>query len=266
MRTNDLRIPDAADVRPWDMSIARTGLLAVSAGALNHDGSKASLIMLFEDAGPPKRVIRTDPFVPIRITLSHDGHIWALGWNPSAEKTVPWPGTHSRFPPKDYGVFQKYSLDGRLVGEYVMRSSLPIEPLPHATARGELCGIRASATSVGADVPAADEWMGIPNKGGGEISGQKITRTSGKADDPPTLDYLAVTDSGGVYGAWSSGVGSTLYVLNRETGEWDLVAGSATARGNSFRLVHFLGSDGNRLVFKGGPVADFKSVVWFDQP
>ncbi|GEM_PF-4189245 len=265
LRTNDLGVPGSVDIHPMDMSISRSGLLAASAGALNADGSRASLIMLFTQPGPPSVVIRTDPFVPIRIVLSQDGHVWALGWNPGAEANVPWPGTlPTRGPQKDYGVFQEYTLDGQLAGEFVMRSTLPRQPLPHAIAEGSLCALRASATSIGAYVPASREWIEIQNNGNGvsRLSVQPPSSTSAKA---ARLGHLAITDSGSIYANWSVNP-TTLYVLNRGTATWQPISGTSPMVTPEFTLRDFIGCDGNLLLFKGGPVPDSKSVVWFNEP
>ncbi len=265
LRSNDLQAPGFSDVSPWDMTISRSGLLAASAGAVSSDGRTSSFILLFDQSGPPKTVIRTDPFVALRIVLSHDGFVWALGVDPDKEDRVPWPGASwARGPRTDYSVFRRYTLEGRPAGEFIARSSLPQNPRPHESSREALAVLRASETGIGAYIPASREWVDLKN------NGEEIGRFTVPPPLPPHPELNAsefgVTDSGGVYAFWCLRSECSLYQLNRLERRWDPIEGSARRTGPPLRIFGFLGSDGNRLLFKGGPVADFQSVVWFNEP
>lgn len=251
-RTHDLALPDSLKTNATSVSISRQGVLAVAASALRSDGTTASLILLFDKPGSPSRVIRTDPFAAYRVALAPDGYLWAFGRDRDAE-------SHG----KDYPVFQKLTPDGRVIGQFVMRSTFPntlYHPALHGGRRGGLCELRATRNGVGAYIPNEREWIELDNSG--SIVGRWKPPAPWGASDG-MVEAVAFTDSGSVYTHWLIGSRRVLCLLDRAAGVWEPVEGTDYQLGGPLPLpVLLLGSDGNQLVFQGTG----RKLLWFEEP
>lgn len=248
---DEIVVADAVDVQAYDVSVSRQGLVAVSAAAIRADGAVANLILLFEKPGPPTRLIRINPFYARLLALSPDGAIWAFGRDVEAERRN-----------QNYAVFQKYDLDGHLLGKFVMRSTFPggDEPSDHQGKGGGISFLLASKAGMAAYASAYGEWIELDN------SGNVLGRWKAKFPDGAAEAHAlraAFTDSGGAYMQFlmeSAGQAATCR-LDRRAGVWQpLHAYRPGTESPSVRSL--VGADGNRLVFRA---AD-SHMYWFDEP
>lgn len=250
-RTHSLSVPDSVKMNPRSVSISRQGLLAVATAALKSDGTTASLILLFNKPGPPSRVVRTDPFAVFRVALAPDGYLWGFGKDLEAESRG-----------SDYPVFQKFTPEGRLVGQFVMRSTFPsrLHPALHGGRGSGFCEFRATRNGVGAYIPHEREWIELDN------SGNLVGRWKPPAPWGATggeVEAVAFTDSGSVYAHWFIGSRRVLCLLDRSAGVWEPIEGTDYQLGGALPLgVLLLGNDGNQLVFQGTG----RKLLWFDEP
>lgn len=247
---NDLSLPDSVQIQPSDVSVSPSGLVAVATAALHSNGVTASTIFLFDKAGPPVRLLRTNPFLTIRIALSPDGYIWTLGRNREAQARR-----------EDYGVVQKYSLDGRLQGHYVMRSTFPGKRHPglHEMPSG-ISALRATRNRVGAYIPTEREWIELGH------DGNIIGRWS---PSPPfralqgEVSEVAFTYSGSVYANLILASRNVLCQLDKSGEVWEPIGGSGYEVGRRLpEALHLLGTDGHKLAFRGRN----GNVLWFEEP
>jgi hypothetical protein len=210
------------------------------------------MILLFNKPGPPGLIIRTNPYGATRLAFSQDGSLWALVWNAEAEKRG-----------EDYGIFHRYTPDGRLVGEFVMRSTFPIRgnPASHGGDKGGgLCYLWATRNGVGAYFPLVGEWVELDN------SGKLVGRWHPKAPVTASgsfVEHVAFTDSGSVYAYLGIGFRRVLCRLNKSAGAWEPIDGTDFEFGRAALVPRFLyGTDGDHLVFRG-PGGD---LVWLNEP
>jgi hypothetical protein len=263
IRTNEVSLPGAEQVSLFDASVSRSGLEAIAVQGVNADGKFAGAIVLFDRPGPPKLVIRTNPFIPDEVAVAPDGFIWIAGTVPEIEYG---PATNAQ--KRDLCVLQKYGPEGALVGSFLRRSTFDKKVRPWSNNRGGNASIRASASGVGIYVPHDDgfgEWIEL------SLAGDFKGRWSMAA---PSADFRAgtmgFTDSGSVYANWGSTsepgplVGN--YRLNKVTSAWDRVADPPWRSPDGQPMgSNFVGTDGNLLVFATGSKSATQ-VFWFQEP
>jgi len=250
-RAHDLALPDTLRFSPNDVSVSANGLVAVAGSAVSAEGAVASVIFLFQKPGPPTRVIRTNPFDPIRIALSRDGHLWVFGRDPQAEKRR-----------EDYPVFQRYTLDGRLTGQFVMRSTFPsrTHPAMHGGRNGGVSCLRAARQGIGAYTAVEREWIELD--GGGSLVGRWKPRPPLGASDC-SVERVAVTDSGSVYAQLLLGSRRVLCRLDRSGEVWEPIDGTDyELKGPIPVATQLFGVDGDQLVYRGPT----RELLWFDEP
>jgi hypothetical protein len=252
-RTNELTVPDAVRIHIGDAAVSPQGVVAVQEGAARSDGTWVSMIVIFNKPGAPSLIIRTNPYGAGRLAFSPDGSLWALVWNREAEDRG-----------EDYGIFRKYMPDGRIAGQFVMRSTFPIRGNPATDGlgpRGGFSYLRATRNAVGAYLPLVGEWIELDN------SGKLLGRWQTKAPSSAADSYVAVvgfTASGSVYAQLEAdGAKRVLCRLDKSSGFWEPIGGSEYQVGRFSPIPPFFyGADGNQLVFGGAE----RGLVWFDEP
>jgi hypothetical protein len=265
VRENDAGIPGAAAVTVKDISVLRSGFMAAAVRAVNADGAMASAVALYNGTGAPSLVVRTDPFFATRVALSSDGYLWVLG-----------SFANRRFD-QDYGMFRKYSLDGRLVGEFLNRLSLNPKRGPFdEDAIGGSSVMVAWSGGVGAYIPLSQEWLEVDNSGN-LVGRWKLaeptlakTPTPGSPRHAARMVRLAATESGSIYSFWIWDERRALCKLDRKSGVWQEVDGSQSDYflGPRSQAAFLLGSDGGALLFKA-PTRDGQGrayVARFSEP
>src|SRR5258708_5150212 len=166
IRKNEVSLPGAELVSIINVSVSRSGMEAVAASALNSDGAEAGIIVLFDQPGPPRLVIRTNPFIAALVAIDPEGFIWIAGTDPGVEFGRPLSGpTRPHVPLEEKQglcVLQKYTASGVLVGNFLKRSTFDSNVYPwNSTNRGG-AALRASTSGVGLFVPHAygsGEWV-----------------------------------------------------------------------------------------------------------
>ncbi len=265
VRTNEVEAP-GAEVRVVDMSVNKRGATAVVAFAVSGDGAMAGLLLLFDRQGPPRFMVRTNPFLPALVAITPEGEIWIGGIDQLVLNTRALAETKV----EDLWILQKYDANGHFVRNY-LRASSDRRFLPWtATSAGGMACLRASASSVGLYSPHEDgsgEWNELTFSG--EIQGRWQA-------PPPSKDVgvhaLSLTDSGSVYADWRgfhSAPASGTYRLNKTTNAWDRVENPEPRPVMGLRPTsgwgsQFIGTDGNFLVFDTSRSP--RLVLWFEEP
>ncbi len=263
VRTSDVSVP-GAEVKVWDVSVSKSGATAVVAWAVSGDGVVAGMLMVFDRPGPPRFVVRTNPFLPQLVAIAPNGEIWVGGTDQVALN----PRALAETKVEDLWILQKFDANGHFVGNYLKRSSdrrfLPWT----ATSAGGVAALRASVAGVGLYSPHEDgsgEWN--------ELTFAGETKGRWHVPAPATgigVLFLALTDSGSVYTDWkgSSSAAGT-YRLNKTTKAWDRVQNPDPRPVMGIQPTpgfgsYFIGTDGNLLVFDTSRSP--RLVLWFEEP
>ena len=74
-------LADSTKVQINSVAVTVSDLLVVAGAAANADRSVAYFLATFDQSGEIKDVIRTNPFVPLRVCTTDNGDLWAYGWD-----------------------------------------------------------------------------------------------------------------------------------------------------------------------------------------
>jgi hypothetical protein len=280
VRINDVVVPGAETTSVLDASVSKEGLVAVAAYSADSQGARVGTISLFDQSGPAKLVIRTNPFIPTMVDIAADGFIWVAGWIPEVENGVRVPNAGIRPDPvakEQQCVLERYSPEGVLKGSFLKRSNFDRHVYPWRNGPGGDSALRFSASGIGLYVAHDDgsgEWVEL------SLAGD----FKGRWTIPPPAEGLSAnsitfTDSGSAYAQWSlvgrakAGrvPGEGTYRLNKITSKWERLSDIPTPRtsagGGSFDnfFTHLLGADGDSLVFatRRGQTG---GMLWFKEP
>jgi hypothetical protein len=206
VRINDVVVPGAETTSILDASVSKEGLVAVVAYSADSQGTRLGTISLFDQSGPAKLVIRTNPFLPTMVDVAPDGFIWVGGWVPEVENGA---RTASGFRPADPGdkerqcVLRRYSPEGVLTGSFLKRSDFdrPVHPW-HNGPRGTTA-LRSSASGIGLYVAHDDgsgEWVELSLAG--DFKGRWTIPSPAELLGTTSITFM---DSGSAYAQWSAG-------------------------------------------------------------
>jgi hypothetical protein len=200
-----------------------------------EQGTRAGIAIL-DKAGNQIRVIETQPYRPAQVCFAPDHSIWTLGdqWKVNLR------------PADDFMVFHHYSRDGKLLGTFVSRSSLPMwEGIGVDQVVAPFVGgwrLRASQDRIGAALLlGADkqDWVELDLQGA--LMGQWIYRNSPGEGVTPA----AFTSDGQLFGMHSiEGNRVGISVFDKPTSNWRPLPWLPSGR--------LRGADGMRLVYQEG--------------
>ncbi len=194
-------------------------------------------IRILSPQGVEIRFLDTDRYVPTDLAFDKHDVLWSVGWQrdhitgDSEEKAA------------DYPIVRKFSADGRLVSQYLPRSTWPQpKSRPAQSGRG-YWRMYASDESIGLIVhdhyaDAEAEWVEW------DLEGRLLSRTR-----LPRTDGRAFTSDGRFYGQFrQKDLPFAIRVLDTSTGEWKDARLNIPAHIDRQRLA-LLGADGPDLVF-----------------
>ncbi|HLH03871.1 MAG TPA: hypothetical protein VKX25_13960 [Bryobacteraceae bacterium] len=195
---------------------------------------------LLDKTGKPLRIVETQPYAPSQICFAPDHSLWVFGqlWGP---KTLE----------PDYPVFRHYSRDGKLLGAFVQRSTLPTyDGIGLDNLTGSFVGLwrlRASKDRLGAALLLGNGkslWVEL------DFSGNLI----GQWPLPHGMP-LAFDENNTLYGGyWSEDHHHyRLLVFDKSTGTWQPLPPHPPGL--------LIAADGTRLVYQNGD-----QLRWTDPP
>jgi hypothetical protein len=208
-----------------------------------EQGTRAGIAIL-DKAGNQIRVIETQPYRPSQVCFAPDHSIWTLGdqWRVNLR------------PADDFMAFHHYSREGKLLGSFVPRSTLPMwEGIGLDQAVAPFAGgwrLRASKDRIGAALlvgAGKQAWVELDLQGG--FMGQWIYSDGpGEAAMP-----AAFTSDGQLFGMhWIEGNRVGISVFDKSTNTWRPVPWLPNR--------WLLGADGMRLVYQKGD-----QLQWIDR-
>ncbi|MEX2304157.1 MAG: hypothetical protein WD733_24650 [Bryobacterales bacterium] len=119
--------PQATRVSLLDMAVSRDGDVAVVGVANDSSGQPAYFFAHIAPSGKVSPPVRIQPFEGQRATFGPDGTLWILGWELDHLR---------RFDPSaDHATLRQFALDGKVLGEFLPRSSFGC-PAPQHPALG----------------------------------------------------------------------------------------------------------------------------------
>jgi len=103
----DLRIPEAAEVGVYDVTLEPNGSAIAAGYAVKENGARARFVAAFSSTGGLQRIMRTDEFMPYHVCSVQRGSVWVLGRDMKEEsKPAPVPS---------YNVLRAYNLERGLL-------------------------------------------------------------------------------------------------------------------------------------------------------
>lgn len=214
--------------------------------AIDSDGTSAyvywgshgtrSGIAILDTSGNQARVIETEPYKPSQVCFAPDHSLWMFGDKQRSDD----------LPISDFMTFRHYAQDGKLLGSFVPRSTLPDwQGAGSDQVLAPFLGLwrlRAAKDRIGAALlvgPSKQVWVELSLDG--RFIGQwAFTSTVHEAVMPAAYD-----SNGALYGIrWTDRQRTGVSVFNKSTATWNPVP--------SLPSGQLLGADGTRLVYQSG--------------
>jgi hypothetical protein len=246
----DVKAPAGEDVSVADVAIDRDGAVA-AAVAYGHWLEPRGALVFLNAAGEQVRFVDTGRYTPMAACFSEAHFIWTFGRQRDADDP-------SREDRKEYMTLRKYAPDGREVGAYLPRASLPpgfmVETTPTWRIRLATDRVGIVGTSIRLPKSPAIRTLIEVDLQGRIFSRWEIGETR--------VGGLAYTDHHGLYTLKQEGKQNFLRLMfyDRDTSSWK------PASDEQYGLYSYLlGADGNDLVIEDrrgiGP-----NVKWFPAP
>jgi len=230
-----LKLPDATRTdTPISVAMDTDGTSAMAYRAQN---GRRSGFAILDSNGNQIRVIETEPYKPSQVCFGPDHSIWTYGdqWSPADTLE------------HDFLIFHHYSPNGKLIGAYVPRSTLPAWDGPGIDQlAAPFIGhwrLRASKDRIGAAFNLGGPrqlWVELDFNG--ELKGQwSFTESLSGWVMPAAFDSKGILY--GMHGTHENHHDG-IWILDKRTGVWTPAP--------SLPGGHLLGADGVRLVYEKG--------------
>lgn len=236
-----------------------TAILPMWYGGYGGNGRlKGSGIVVVDPSGRQVQFIETERWTPEHVCFGPDNSIWASGTEFTALRdTDGWAGRVGQ----DYQIVRKYSREGKLLGEFLPRSSFPPGLPPADTGWIRAADNRIGVMTYPGNVANHPEWVEL------DFTGKEIGRWKlgpdvvGDRDHPErtfSLGGVVLTADGRLFAQpyEKSTKGRRVMLFDRSTSSWQ----PTDAAGSPPEQAFLVGSDANNLAFerrRGGV-----SVIW----
>lgn len=229
-------LPDAAAVSVKAAAVLDTdGALVISIHSWSRAAQSAAMLGFIDKTGHLLRIVRTNPFLAVRLRAAPDGSVWALGWD--FEHGAGTSGAE---------VLRHYSSTGELLGAFLPRGQFPRESHPSFSS-GELGSPQLEVTADRVDLllPGPRLWVQTDHQGhvlqrvslafkkqpDGALQTAALL-SAGLAPDGRILSWMqggAGTGASGYYTLDSAGIWRPLAFNASRSGRWGLVGINANS-------------------------------------
>jgi hypothetical protein len=236
---NSLALPDAVKVVKLDATVTNSGVAIVATSAVNADGAVADMLVQVTKDGIGK-IIRTNPFYPIKVCAMNDGTVWAWGTEMTNDRSAE--------PRPNYPMLREYSFEkGQMRTDLDRASFHQPKTVPLYGLIGDLklrCGV-GKVLLISGNTNEVMEY---------DLSTSQLSRWPMKLPEGFYVNGAAFTDAGKIYisvmrdvGKFMSGVMS----LQMKSGimEWTPLTMIYPKGSTHFLLV---GSEGEDLIYSRG--------------
>jgi len=240
-----LSIPGASSMTIDGAARRPDGTWAVIGYAQDGDGKGSGFITWISPDRKNVTTIRSYPYNPYEVTITPDGTAWTQGIEVVSGND--WVGSH-------HGVIRRFDSSGKLMGEYIPRSSIREEINTLAMENAKLV---SNKDRVGWYANRAHEYFELTYEGD-KVSGPVIyPGIAPHGDDDVLVDGMAMMDNGDAYVSVYNYKPTTdrgiVYRLDRVKRSWTPVAMPAKSDGTPIlEYPNILGGDGERLALFGG--------------
>lgn len=231
-----VQIPESSELLVFDAAAKVDGGLVACGWAKDSDGRVGGFLYFIRPDRTEPRIVRTAPYVPAKVVIASDNSLWTVGYdaNPYAVRD------------KNTTVIRHFDASGRLLEGFLKQASLQDRGI-------EMPGTGEDSLALSSSGVAA--WCGAHAQTYVEVTGGQVHEYPGvPLGDHEFVDGLAILQSGETIASVTNHYpGVRLYSLNRSTGSWRQVLGSADVD-----VLRFLGQSGERLVLQSKSRVDFR--------
>ncbi len=229
-----LTSPPAA--RVMSLAVDSDGTVAVGVAYPGAPHGYIGGIAMLDRSGKELRFVETDRYLPSHVCFDAKHALWTFGWQRDMVQ-------NSTADSQDYFLFRKYSVDGKQLGAYALRSLFPSPGLEPGHLSGGLWRLRSSDDRIGAiaysgrtsEIP---EWIEV-GLDGGLIGHWKLGPNHGGG--------MAFTSRNGL--CRQVNVGGRIDCFDRVAQAWKTLGSTSANDENGRPLGILLGADGEYLVF-----------------
>jgi hypothetical protein len=229
-----LTTPQTAHV--MSAAVDSDGTVAVGVAYSGAPNGYGGGIAMLDRSGKEIRFVETDRYMPAHLCFDAKHALWTFGWQRDIVRNVAEDS-------QDYFLFRKYSIDGKQLGAYALRSLFPRPGLQPGGPSGGLWRLRISDDRIGAiaysgQTSANPEWIEV-GLDGGLIGHWKLGRDHS--------DGMAFTSRNGI--CRLSGQEGRIDCFDRVTQAWKRLGDTSATDENGRPLGILLGADDEYLVF-----------------
>jgi len=222
--------------------------VAYSGAPHGHGGG----IAMLDRSGKEIRFVETDRYMPAHVCFDAKHALWTFGW----QRDI---GRNDREDSTDYFLFRKFSVDGKQLGAYALRSLFPKPGLEPGGPSGGLWRLRISDDRIGAiaysgETSGNPEWIEV-GLDGGLIGRWKLGRNLSGG--------VAFTSRNGICNL--SGRGERIDCFDRGAQAWKTLGNTSATDESGRPLGILLGADDEYLVFGKEDVGGLR-LSWVRTP
>jgi len=229
-----LTSPPVAHV--MSVAVDSDGTVAVGVAYSGAPHGRGGGIAMLDRSGKEIRFVETDRYMPAHVCFDAKHALWTFGW----QRDIARNGAEDS---QDYFLFRKYSVDGKQLGAYALRSLFPKPGLEPGAPSGGLWRLRISDDRIGAiaysgQTSGSPEWIEV-GLDGGLIGRWKLGRDHS--------DGMAFTSRNGI--CRLRGRGERIDCFDRGAQAWKTLGNTSATDENGRPLGILLGADDEYLVF-----------------
>ncbi len=242
----------AIKIRIWDAAIGSSGTVAATGQAVDREGRQTMFLAIVPPGKTQSAIHRLNPYTGERVAVASDGSVWL-----TTGRTDEGGGDEAAN--GDYKVLRHFSADGKLLGEFVPRSSLQGVAPASGSGGTNLTWLRATGERVGAYFGNSHRWLELE---GGKVARECQAEPPLRAGEPPiSLGGLALPASGGPVALfhYPTPTGTGIFQLDCGQSVWQPLASYSST--DVAAVTDLVGIDGDQLGVRG-PRASMATILW----
>ncbi len=246
----------AIKIRIWDAAIGSSGTVAATGQAVDREGRQTMFLAIVPPGKTQAAIHQLNPYTGERVAVASDGSVWL-----TTGRTDEGGGDEAAN--GDYSALRHFSAEGKLLGEFVPRSSLQGVAPASGSGGTNITLLRAAGERAGVYFGNSHRWIELE---GGKVARECQAEPPLRSGKPPiSLGGWALPPSGGPVALfhYPTPTGTGLYQLDCGKGAWQPLASYAPA--DLAAVTDLVGIDGDQLAVRG-PRAPMATIFWLQTP
>ncbi len=242
----------ASKIRIWDAALGSSGTVAATGQAIDREGRLTMFLAMVPPGKTQASIHRLNPYTGERVAVASDGSVWL-----TTGRTDEGGGDEAAN--GDYQALRHFSADGKLLGEFVPRSSLQGVAPASGSGGTNITWLRAAGGRAEVYFGNSHRWLELE---GGKVARECRAEPPLRAGESPiSLGGLALPTSGGPVALfhYPTPTGTGIFQLDCGLSVWQPLASYSST--DLAAVTDLVGIDGDQLGVRG-PRAPMATILW----